>query len=300
MDASVRPAWLLNLDAELELKAASAYATTARVRSNVERRFDACDVLTLGEPVVGRDSVDPQHSVFCWCPTPNARRFLAASGLNAVVGPELDVLRQANHRRWLARLQPELLERCFVGPEDDWRRLLDVTSPSGAWRLKRCYGFAGRAQRRVVPPFSPDDLRWISDSLRQGGFLREAEVTVLEEYSLHGYVDVDDLRLGQPVRFATDAFGAPIRTAEPASLAKSMHTELERAARRVGRHLKELGYFGPFGVDAFTWQASPTAVALNAISDVNARFTLAWSLGLAGDRIATLARYATQAAARRE
>ena len=130
--------------------------------------------------------------------------------------------------------------------------------------------------------------------------MREADVSVLEEYSLHGYVDVDELRLGQPVRFATDAFGAPIRNAELVPLAKSMHAQLERAARRVGRHLKELGYFGPFGMDAFTWQASPTAVALNAISDVNARFTLAWSLGLAGDRMATLARYATHAAVRRE
>lgn len=293
-DSTSNLAWLLNLDAELELRATNAYSATARVRANMQQRFRDSEGLTLRDPVVDRDPVDSSHLVYCWCPTPSALRYLAMRGLPAVAGPELGVLKRANHRRWLARLQPQLLERRFIGPGDDWQQLvLGRTSSTGAWRLKRCYGFAGRAQRRVASTFSDDDQRWVLDSMRQGGVLREANVGVLEEFSIHGYVDRDGVILGQPVRFSTDAFGAPSGNRQLALLPEVLHATLDGAARQVAAHLDMLGYFGPFGIDAFTWRASPTEVGFNPISDINARFTLAWSLGIGRQRTAALARYAS-------
>ncbi|HEU5073060.1 MAG TPA: hypothetical protein VFU02_02790, partial [Polyangiaceae bacterium] len=65
---------------------------------------------------------------------------------------------------------------------------------------------------------------------------------------------------------------------------------LEQAATTVASYLVRLGYFGPFGVDAFSW-CSATGVLLNPVSDVNARFTLAWATGMGALRERALQRY---------
>ena len=52
---------------------------------------------------------------------------------------------------------------------------------------------------------------------------------------------------------------------------------LRREVERVGAALHEAGYFGPFGVDAFTWRDRAGALRLQPRSEVNAR----WSMGFA-------------------
>lgn len=282
-------AWLLNLDAELELAAPANYATKRRVTSQIQARRAACRLLTRDEPIVGEARLDRDRLVFCWCPTPTARRLLERLGARAVLGPELRVLRSANHRALGAAFGGEL-RRKFVTVDDDWRSLiLGEPSPSGSWRLKRAFGFAGRGQRRVSAPLSADDLRWIEDSLRQGGVLREVELALEAEFSVHGYIDARTLLLGNPVRFSSDAFGAPSEF----HLLRQDHPyaqQLRDAARVVAQRLLSVGYFGPFGVDAFSW-LDGGRVRLNAVSDVNARFTLAWSLGMGDLRARALECY---------
>lgn len=289
-------AWFLNLDADTELGHLHAYTAAQRTRDQVGSHVAACAALTLDDPVCGRDVVAPELPVFCWCPTPNARAALDAAGLMAVHGPEVDALRRANDRAWTVALADPALGRRFVTLADDWQRLLFEERPaSGAWRLKRRFGFAGRGQRRLRADPSADDLNWIAASLRQGGLLREAELPVSEEFSIHGYVDPTELLVGSPVRFSTDAFGAPAEHAALALGCGDLASALHRAANDVAAHLVRLGYFGPFGVDAFRWR-SEHGLMLNAVSDVNARFTLAWSTGMAELRERALQRHAAWSA----
>lgn len=287
-----RRAWFLNLDADVELGHLHGYTPGRRIQHYIDRHRAACSALTLGEPVCGQDAVEPRLPVFAWCPTPNALAALADSGLVAVRGPGIDALRRANDRAWTIAFADPGLERCFVTAADDWQRFLLENRPAtGGWRLKRRFGFAGRGQRRLRPTPSADDLNWIAASLARGGLLCEAELSVLEEFSIHGYVDPSRLLLGAPVAFASDAFGAPIEHAVLASGRGDLTQALEQAATAVAARLVTYGYFGPFGVDAFTWR-SEGGIVLNPVSDVNARFTLAWSTGMGQLRERALECYA--------
>ncbi|HEY6724398.1 MAG TPA: hypothetical protein VI197_10205 [Polyangiaceae bacterium] len=289
-------AWFLNLDAEVELGLLHGYTAGHRTQDQVARHLAACAALTLGDPIYGRDVVERQLPVFCWCPTPSAIGTLDGAGLRATRGPDLGVLRRANDRAWTVAFADPAIGRRFVTAADDWRRLLlDQRPATGAWRLKRRFGFAGRGQRRLRAAPSADDLNWIAASLRQGGLLCEAELPVFEEFSIHGYVDPGELLLGSPVSFSTDAFGAPAGHAAPALGCGDLALVLADAATRVASHLVGLGYFGPFGVDAFRWR-SKQGLLLNPVSDVNARFTLAWSTGMGQLRERALQRHAAWSA----
>jgi len=271
-------AWFLNLDADAELGHSHAYTPGRQIRRQIEQHLPACAALTLGEPVCGQDPIDPELPVYCWCPTPNALGRLARLGLRAIVGPDVDALRRANDRAWTVDFAEPRLARCLVTIADDWGRLLlEAHSPTGTWRLKRRFGFAGRGHRRLRAVPSADDLRWVDASLGQGGLLREAELPIHDEFSIHGYVDSSELLLGTPVSFSSDAFGAP--AGHSSWVGSDWARELSGAATRVASRLLEYGYFGPFGVDAFSWR-SEAGVVLNPVSDVNARFTLAWSTGM--------------------
>ncbi len=48
---------------------------------------------------------------------------------------------------------------------------------------------------------------------------------------------------------------------------------------RVGRALHEAGYFGAFGVDAFTWTDGATT-SLRTRCEINARYSMGWATGM--------------------
>lgn len=285
----IEPAWLLNLDAEHELASDGRYTPKQHMLRTMQRQLGACTLLTQGEPVYNRQALDTR-SVFSWCPTPSALRELQQARLSAVAGPRLDILRRANHRQLSEQFAAPELERRYLSREDDWQQLLfGSASHTGAWRLKRGFGMAGRGQRRLPREPSADDLRWVEDSMRLGGLLREVELPIEQEFSTHGFVGGQTILLGQPVRFESDRFGVPgqFRLADaPAALT----SQLLQAAETVALALRAIDYFGPFGVDAFTWGDG----RVNAVSDINARFTLAWSMGMGQGRAAALERYARQ------
>jgi len=273
----------LNLDADTELGHSHAYTPGRQIRRQIDEHVSACAALTLGEPVCGHDPIDPALPVYCWCPTPSALGALANLGLRALSGPSVDALRRANDRAWTVGFADPRIQRCFVTELDDWRSLLlEAPSPTGTWRLKRRFGFAGRGQRRWRAEPSADDLRWLAAALGQGGLLREVELPIHQEISIHGYVDSSELLLGTPVSFSSDAFGAPAGHTRFGG-SSAWARELAEAATQVASRLLDYGYYGPFGVDAFSWR-SEGGVVLNPVSDVNARFTLAWSTGMGDHR----------------
>ncbi len=292
----VERAWLLNLDAELELATRGAYTSGRLVNEQIRVRLASFERFTLDEPVYGQQPIGPGRRVFCWCPTPSALTCLSRANLHAVAGPSVEVLRRANHRAALLGFASPGLQRRFLKAEASWSELLlGSRSPTGSWRLKRCFGFAGRGQRRIGAAMSADDRRWVEDSLRHGGLLREVDLTIDEEFSIHGMLSGGQLLLGEPVQFTSDAHGAPESAHRLVGGQSALRAALEDGAEKVAIYLNRLGYFGPLGVDAFTWRGAH-GTELNPVSDINARFTMAWSLGLGARRELALERYAATSA----
>ena len=103
-------------------------------------------------------------------------------------------------------------------------------------------------------------------------------VEIVEEFAIHGHVAADGaVRGAQAVRYTANARpGASPASGRARSVGVS--TALQGALDRVAETLVGLGYFGPFGIDAFTWRDADGAVQLRSVSEVNARYTMHFSM----------------------
>lgn len=283
--------WWLNLDADIELSRPNQYATSRVIAEQLAQQRERLEWLVCGERVVDARALRGQYTgalAWCWCPTPSALAALEKLGLESASAPPLEVLQRVNDRRFQMRFAsvPEL-ERAFVEPGD----ALDWLASPGAWRLKRAHGFAGKGQRVVRQPLSEDDQRWIRDSAERG-FLRERQLELREEWALHAWVDAAGLLLGQPCRQWCDGWGRVVRL-ERARLAREPARALSESAEQVARALTEAGYFGPFGIDAFSAETAYGST-FNALGEINARFSLGWSIGMGELREEALQRGASR------
>jgi hypothetical protein len=157
---------------------------------------------------------------------------------------------------------------------------------SDAWRIKPAFGMAGRGQRIVRPTTqSAALLAWLRAVIgAHGGVQIEPQVTILVEYAIHGRLPAE----GGPPIFGPivlqrcDARGAWVAT-EPivqADLPGAVVTALPEEARRVAVALHTAGYFGPFGIDAFTYRDGAGRPMLQPRSEINARYSMGFAAGL--------------------
>jgi len=189
----------------------------------------------------------------------------------------------------------------FVEPDADLEtqvrslagRLSNPPPLGAGWHLERAYGFAGKGARRLTGPPTADDMRWLRDSLTRGGILVEPWVPIVRELSLHGFVGATSVVLGEPCALVCNEFGAPssvtvLRREPGTSTTEHVVPRLRDVARTAAESLRSIGYFGPFGIDAFVFRGE-RGEHLNPLSDLNARFTLGWSTGMGERREAALA-----------
>jgi hypothetical protein len=305
--------WLLNLDAEGELAEPLGYGTPRALLERIRDRAHLTKDLLRGDLSLPLETRKRPHDlprgtpVLPWCPTPSALATIRRLGLDPPVAPPLAVLQKVNHRGFqheLARTLADFVTTsfskeatfCTLGDDvastlrDLVGRLNRPPGLGGGWRVERCFGFAGRASRRFTRDLDSDDRRWLREALEKGGALVEPWVPIQDEFSIHGWVDGDGTILGDPCTLVTDAFGAPLRVVRGDSgLSRLLSESLWRAAAACAAALRSAGYFGPFGLDAFTY-ASGSTMELNPLSDLNARFTLGWSTGMGSLRDAALER----------
>ena len=52
---------------------------------------------------------------------------------------------------------------------------------------------------------------------------------------------------------------------------------LQEAFEQAGRAIAKAGYQGPFGVDSYLHKAAGGRLALNALSEINGRYTMDWA-----------------------
>jgi phosphoribosylaminoimidazole carboxylase (NCAIR synthetase) len=194
----------------------------------------------------------------------------------------LDILQRVNHRRFLFEVVEPSDNRRWIDVGQDLRWL--EHSPRRGLRLKRAYGFAGRGQRVIRGEPSADDRRWIRDSLNHG-LLVEPELEVRRELTIHGLLVGHRKWLGRPCVQRCDRWGR-VEGIELASVHDAARSALVEHAECVAERLRAAGYFGPFGLDFLVSESGPGECG--QLSEINARMSLGWSMGMAEHREAAL------------
>ncbi len=284
-----RVAWILNLDAEEELAAGDSYRASASLERILEcHRPAAARALLVPDAVLVERGVRLPAGDWlgrAWCPTPRARAQRRAVGAVPEPAPDAAVLRAANERGLVRSLGQTLEEAAFLCDPVAVREHLNVLPGVDRWLLKRNLGVAGRGQRAVsASAWKAADARWLASALGSGGVQVEPLLDLEVEYVLHGWVPRRGAaRLGQPLVQETSR-GAWRRTRSAVSgeLTPSDADQLQGAGERVAEALAALGYFGPFGMDAYRYRDRSGGQRLNPLSEINARYTMGWALGAAG------------------
>ena len=288
--------WVLNLEAEHELEARGRFTASAHVRAIATRESQRLigNLVRPGDLVLDPDrSPDPEVLEraaglpgLAWCPTPNALRLLEGAGARLPHAPTAEVLRTVNARPFATAVRTPLAEQAFAKHvahtlEESLHVLAQPASEG--WLVRRTFGAAGRGRRRLRcgPPTS-EELAWLAASLRLGPLVVEPWVEVLREYTRSGWVHANgDVQVAPPCFQETTATGAwkSTEAAGRGEVPRGDDAVLGRAVETAGRALAEQGYFGAFGVDAFRYRLDGRE-ALNPISEINARFTMDWTVGM--------------------
>ena len=287
LSEGARRLWLFNLDAELELASRGPYQTAKHVARALEPvLIHARKLMAPGDAwLEDEDARKPDWRGWvgrAWCPTPSASRRLARVGAQLEPSPAIEILRRVNHRRFALELGGGAPLARYVETEADVAATLREAS-SAAWLFKKPFGFAGRGQRRIAGAPSKDDRRWLEDALRHGGFLAEPWLDIERELSLHGLLDPSGRHtLGRVCVQQTNRFRAWISTvpAGPEDIDPAQVATLRGRGVAVAEALAAAGYFGPFGVDAYLWRAAQGTLELNPLSELNARYTMGYSVGM--------------------
>ncbi|HMJ13236.1 MAG TPA: hypothetical protein VK524_17570, partial [Polyangiaceae bacterium] len=247
-------AWLLNLDAELEL-ARPGHVPSAKLHAQLAAHAERAHVLLGPRDVLVDEARRPaEYTGRAWCPTPRAVATLSAAGVEPEPHPSADVLRAANHRRFSAELGAGPPGSEYV---EDAAVLARKLQSSSDWLLKRALSFAGRGQLYVRGSTSAAQASWIEASLRLDGIMVEPRVRVLAEFGLHGFIRKSGgVGLGRACVQMVSERGVwqSSRLAGPSDLEPQELRDLVGSAERVAEALGGLGYFGPFGIDAYRYE----------------------------------------------
>jgi len=287
-------AWVLNLDADLELEAGDGYEPGARVRRAMQEPAERLASSLLGPDDLRLDDTSPAGVARgrvgrAFCPTPRALRLLRRAGAEPEKHPPFEVLRRVNSRAFASQLGPTLPGAEFVTDLERARAVLGTSPEVGAaWRVKCAFGMAGRNQL-VVRPGDVDDraLAFVRAGLTRGGLQIEPDVAVADEYAMHGILaEGGALRTGALVHQRCNARGAWLSTERVAEgAAGDVARRLAEELARVGRALVDAGYFGPFGVDAYTYRDLRGELRLQPRSEINARYSMGFAVGFGGAEV---------------
>jgi hypothetical protein len=278
-------AWILNLDAELELaRGRPGYVAQRKLLAQLaEHGRSARALLGPDDQLVGdglpRTAGPTVRLGRAWCPTPLALAALKAHGVEPEPHPSAAVLRRVNHRRFAHELGGGLPGQAFVQSRDEL--LSRLGRYERRWLVKRPLTFAGRGQLRVIGPLTEKQWTWIDASFERDGLLLEPLVEPLLELSLHGFVWRDGrAELGRACTQEVSLRGAfrGVRLTDPNELQAGERAALYERAEAAATALAHAGYFGPFGIDAYRYRDADSG-GFCALGEINARYTLGFVTG---------------------
>jgi hypothetical protein len=290
---AARLAWVLNLDADLELGAGARYEPTTSVRLAMKPHIERLATSLVGADDLVVDESSPARSALglpgrAFCPTARALHVLRRAGADPEPHPSVDVLRRVNSRAFASSLGPTMPGAAFVtAPEVALAILVTEPSVGTAWRVKHAFGMTGRNQRVIRRTSVGElDLAFVKAGLARGGVQIEPHVAIDEEYAIHGVIAADgSFRIGVLVRQRCDARGAWISTESIASIRERLGDIPDRMgeeAYRVAHALRGAGFFGPFGIDAYSYRGPGGELRLQPRSEINARYSMGFAVGFDG------------------
>ncbi len=288
---AARTAWVLNLDADLELAAGPRYAPTNAVRAAMAPHVAklAASLLAPGDVLV--DEASPPASAAglvgrAFCPTTRAVALLVRAGARPAPHPPHAVLREVNGRGFCAALGSSLPGAVFVRDVDAALSVLaSLPGVATQWRVKRAFSMAGRGQRPIAAgaagATSAADRSFLRSAIdAEGGVMIEPDVAIVRELAIHGMLAQDGaFELGRIVEQTCDAHGQWVATTVATDVERAIADALAGEAGLVARALHAAGYFGPFGLDAFLYRDLAGVVRLQPRSEINARYSMGFSVG---------------------
>ena len=145
---AARIAWVLNLDADVELACGDRYAPTRAVAEATKKHaarlvgsLVATDDLVVDDAT--REGAVRGFVGRAFCPTPRALALLARAGAAPEPHPSMAVLRAVNSRGFAASLGATMPGSAFVRTLEEALAHLASPPPVGdAWRMKRAFGMA--------------------------------------------------------------------------------------------------------------------------------------------------------------
>jgi hypothetical protein len=285
---ATRIAWLLNFDADLELRDPVAYRAS---RLKADRRAElsarmadliAPDDIVLEQTQGGSLAADMMLQAFC--PTPSALRRIVQLGFAPPTAPPLSVLRQVNDRSFCAALGHGLTSSCFARDMATLERHLQQPSPTARYVIKRAFAFAGREQRRVRHGVLDDSTRgFCLRSLARGeGLQVEPWVERLGDFGKHGYLtQAGALLMGATREQRCDSMGRFLgMSAAPAQLSETEDQLMVDELAKTAAALNAASYFGPFGIDGFRYLQPDGGIGFNPRCEINARLTMGYPRAL--------------------
>lgn len=278
---ATRVAWLLNLDADMELAAPERHRASPELAARIRALIPQMGMLLRPDDIILDVSMAPPPHVpaLAFCPTPSAQRKLKALGLVPFVDVPLTLLRKVNDRAFSAELGQTLPHAAFVRDMEGLERAIRAPSPYRVFVLKRAFGFAGRERREARDGELDASTRgFATRSFARGeGLQVEPWLERRGDFARHGWVTrKKTLLLGPTVLQRCDARGRWLGSEEapPDALRRDEADHLEGELVRTGQALAQLGYVGPFGIDAFRYLDASGTLCFQPRSEINARFTM--------------------------
>lgn len=288
-------AWVLNLDADLELALPHGY-TPRRAVLEAMKPYVALLAASLFGPedrlvddafVALPASERATFTGRAFCPTPRALSALRRAGVEPEPHPSIEVLRRVNARAFSASLGQTLPGASFVAELDAARAVLAESPPVGSgWRVKRNYGMTGRGQRLVTAAPDDADLAFLRAGLAEGGLQIEPNLSIEAEYGIHGMLASNgEAAFGVVVQQLCDARGAWLATKHvrsPTPHDRETAAAIRAEAERVAVVLAGAGYFGPFGIDSYVYRSANGNLDIQVRSEINARYSMGFAIGFLG------------------
>jgi hypothetical protein len=143
------------------------------------------------------------------------------------------------------------------------------------WILKPRFGVAGRGRILGQNSVNIETLMRIKAALKQHEKLVfEPWVNRIQDFGVTGFVDKQGVYAVQVHQLQVDNNGGfkGIIT-HPTEIDATTHATLQAQFAIAGNHLIQLGYRGPFGIDAFSYRDQNGEKQLHPLNEINARLT---------------------------
>lgn len=151
-----------------------------------------------------------------------------------------------------------------------------LPSETTGWILKSEFGTAGRESRRGQGSLSPEIAAWATRQFARGlAIILEPRLDRLSEASVHfEIIPSGDIEYIGTIGCEATANGTYVASRLLPEVELPYWNDAVESGWQVARRLREIGYWGPVGIDAMRYRAACGEEKIRPIQDINARHTM--------------------------